>query len=73
MKEEVSASAGAQKMDKSGYELQDLKNIEFFSESPRVELEAVYRPGTGTPFSPTAFKYSELGEGVLSKNPFVLV
>ena len=50
MKEEVLASAGAQDMITSKYELSDLEGIEFFWENPELELDAVFRPGTDTLF-----------------------
>ena len=37
-----------------------------------MELDAVFRPGIDTLFSPTAFEDLEVGERVSSKNPIVL-
>ena len=71
MREEVLASAGAQDMDNNGYELPDLEDIEFW-ENPEVELDAVFRPRIDTPFSTTAFKNLDKGEGGSSKNPIML-
>ena len=42
MREEVPASAGAQDMDTSGYELSDLEDIELFCENLQVELDAAF-------------------------------
>ena len=72
MREEVLASAGAQLMETSGYELSDLKDIEFFLKNPQVELHAVLRPQIDDPFSLTAFNDLEMGEGGSIGNPFML-
>ena len=72
MKEVVFASAGAQDMDTSGYELSDLVNIAFVWKNPQIELDAVSRPGMSTPFSPTAFNDLEKGERGSLKNPIVV-
>ena len=61
-REKVLASAGAQDMNTSGNELSDLEEIDFFWENPQVELNAVFRPGTETPFSPTTYNDLEMGE-----------
>ena len=50
MREEALAIAGAQVLDSSGYEQSDLEEIEFLSEILQVDLNAVCRPGIGTPF-----------------------
>ena len=55
MKEEVLASAGAQDIDNSGYELSNSEQIEFFCEKPQVESDAVFKPQIDASFSPTVF------------------
>ena len=57
LREEVVASAGAQDMDTSGYDLSDLEGIEFFWENPQVELDVVFgRPGRETFFFTNSFQ-----------------
>ena len=73
MREEVLASAGAQDMDTSGYELSVLEDNDIFRDNPQVELNAVFIPGIVTPFSPTALNDLELGEGGSSEKTLVLV
>ena len=72
MREAVFASSGAHDTDTSNYELSDLKYIEFFWAGPRVELDAAFKPESGTTFWPTAFNDIEMEEGGPSKNPIVL-
>ena len=49
-------------MDTSGFDLSELEDIEFFWENPQGELDFVFRPETGTPFSPTGFNDLEKRE-----------
>ena len=68
MREEVRSNVGAQDLDTSSYPLTDLQDIEFkwvFS-----ELDAVFRPGIDTPFSPTTFDDLSMEGSV--ENPIVL-
>ena len=53
MRDEVLASVGAQHLDTSSYQMTDLEDIEFNWENS--ELDAVFRPGIDTPFSPNTF------------------
>ena len=55
MREKVLSSVGAQDTDTRGYELSDLKDIQFSWEDPAVDMDSVYRPGIDTPFSPSIF------------------
>ena len=55
MKEEVLASAGAQDIDTSGYELSNSEQIDVFWENPQVEWEAVFKSEIDASFSPTVF------------------
>ena len=72
LRKEFQASAGAQDMDTSGYELSDSEDNEFFWKEPQLDLDAVFRPGIDTPFSPTAFNDLEMGGGGSSENSIVL-
>ena len=55
MRDEVLSSAGAQDLDTSSYQVSDLEDIEFNWENDQLDLDAVFRSGIDTPFSPTAF------------------
>ena len=72
IREMVFPGAGAPDLYTSGYELPNLKDIEFSWKKPQVELHAVFRPGIDTPFSSTAFNRLEMGEGGSSENSIVL-
>ena len=68
---EVLSSVGAQGFDTSSYQLTDLEDIEFNWENDQLDLDAVFRPGINTPFSPTTF--DDLSkEGSSVENPIVL-
>ena len=67
MREEVLSSVRAQDLDTSSYQLTDLEDIEFNWENS--ELDAVFRPGIDTPFSPTTF--DDLSMGGSAENPIV--
>ena len=69
MRDEVLSSVGAQPMDTSGYQLSDLEDIEFAWDNPDMDLDAVYRPGVDTPFSPSLF--DNLGWGS-ETNPIIV-
>ena len=68
MKDKVLSSVGAQDLDTSSYQVSDLEDKEFNWENS--ELDAVFRPGIGTPFSPTTFVNLSMEGSV--ENPFVL-
>ena len=56
MREEVLSSVGAQDLDtSSSYQVSDLEDIEFNWEDLQLDMDAVFRPGIDTPFSPTTF------------------
>ena len=62
MREEVLSSVGAQDMDTSGNQVSaDLNDVEFYWGNDQLEVEADFRPGIDTPFSPTAFDNLEMG------------
>ena len=70
MKDEVLSSVGAQDLDTSGYQVSDLEDIEFNWENDQLDLDAVFRPGSDTPFSPTTFDDLSMEGSV--ENPTVL-
>ena len=55
MRIEVLSSMGAQDLDTSSYQVFDLQDIDFNWESSQLDMDAVFRPGIDTPFSPTTF------------------
>ena len=68
MREEVLSSVGAQDLDTTSYQVSDLEDIEFKWEKSQLDMDAVFRPGIDTPFSPTTFDDFLMGDG----NPIVL-
>ena len=48
----------------------DLDDVEFYWESDQLDVDAVFRPGIDTPFSPTAFDDLEMGGS--AENPILL-
>ena len=72
MSDEVISSVGAQDLDTSSYQVSDLEDIEFNWEKDQLDLDAVFRPGIDTPFSPTTtFDDLLMGDGSV-ENPIVL-
>ena len=63
MRDEVLSSVGAQEgLDTSGYQVSaDLDDVEFYWEYDQLDVDAVFRPGIDTLFSPTAFDDLEMG------------
>ena len=70
MRDEVLSSVGAQDLDTSGYQVSDLGEKEFNWENSQLDMDAVFRPGIDTPFSPTTF--DELSMEGSVENPIVL-
>ena len=70
MRDEVISRVGAQDLDTSSYQVSDLEDIEFNWENSQLEIDAVFRPGIDTPFSPTIF--DDLSREGSVENPFVL-
>ena len=70
MGDEVFSSVGAQDLDTSSYQVSDLKDIEFNWKNSQLDMDAVFRPGIDTPFSPTTFDDSSMEVSV--ENPIVL-
>ena len=56
MRDEVLFSVGAQDLVTSSYQLTDLEDIDLNWENSQLDMEAVFRPGIDTPFSPTTFE-----------------
>ena len=71
MRDEVLSSVGVQDLDTSSYQVSDLEDIEFNWENSQLEMDAVFRPGIDTPFSPTTFDDLLMGDGSV-ENPNVL-
>ena len=71
MREEVLSSVGPQDLDTSSYQVSDLENTEFNWQNSHLDLDAVFRPGIDTPFSPTTSDDLLMGDGSV-ENPFVL-
>ena len=72
MREEVLSKVGAQDLDTSSYQVSDLEDIEFNWEDSQLDMDAVFRPGIDTPFSPTTFDDLLMGDGSV-ENPNLLV
>ena len=70
MRDEVLSSVGAQDLDTSSYQVSDLEGIEFNWENSQLDMDAVFRPGIDTPFSPNTFDDLSM-EGSVG-NPIVL-
>ena len=70
MRDKVLSKVGAQDLDTSSYQVSDLEDIEFNWENDQLDLDAVFRPGIDTPFSPTTF--DDLSMGGSAENPIVL-
>ena len=71
MRDEVLSSVGAQDLDTSSYQISDLEDIKFNWEDSKLDMNAVFRPGIDTPFSPTTFDDLLMGDGSV-ENPIVL-
>ena len=70
MRDEVLSSAGAQDLDTSSYQVSDLEDIEFDWEDSQLDMDAMFRLGRDTPFSPTTFEDLSMGGSV--ENPILL-
>ena len=70
MRDEVLSSVGAQDLDTSSYQVSDLEDIEFNWENSQLDMDAVFRPGIDTLFSPTTFDDLSMEGSV--ENPIVL-
>ena len=70
MRDEVLSSVGAQDLDTSSYQVSNLEDIEFNWENPQLDMDAVFRAGIDTPFSPTTFDGLSMEGSV--ENPILL-
>ena len=70
IRKEVLSRVGAQDLDTSSYQVSHLKDIEFNWEDSQLDMDAVFRPGIDTPFSPTTFDDLLTGDGSV-ENPIV--
>ena len=70
MRNGVLSSVGAQDLDTSSYQVSDLEDIEFNWENSQLDMDAVFRPGINTPFSPTTFDDLSMEGSV--ENPIVM-
>ena len=61
VKDEILSSVGAQKMDTSRYQVSDMDDVEFCWKKDRLDVDAVFRLGIDTLFSPTALDDLEMG------------
>ena len=71
MRKEVLSSVGAQDLDTSSYQVSDLEDIEFNWEDSQLDMDAVFRSGIDTPFSPKTFDDLLMGDGSV-ENPILL-
>ena len=70
VRKKVHSSVGAQDLDTSNYQVSDLENIEFNWEDSQLDMDAGFRPGIDTTFSPTTFDDLSM-EGTV-ENPILL-
>ena len=71
MRDDVLSSVGAQDLDTSGFQLSaDLEDVEFYWKTDQQDVDAVFRPDIGTPFSTTVFDNLEMGGS--AENPILL-
>ena len=66
MRDKMLLTVGAQDLDTSGYQVCDLDDVEIYREIGQVDVDAVFRPGIDTPFSPSTLDVSEVGSMVES-------
>ena len=71
MRDRVLSSVGAQDMDTSRYQVPDLGDVEFYWENDQLDVDALFRTGLDTPFSPKTFQDLEMGGGQ-AENPILL-
>ena len=57
-------------MATSGYQVSGLDNVDLYWENDQLDVEALFKPGIDTPFSPTAF--DDLVKGGSAENPILL-
>ena len=62
VRDEVLSTVGAQDLDTSSYQTSDLEDMDFYWEDLQLDMDAVFRPGIDTPFSPTTFDDLLMGD-----------
>ena len=67
---EVLSSVGAQDLDTSNYQVSDVDDIELNWENSQLDMDAVFRSGIDTPFSPNTFEDLSMEGSV--ENPILL-
>ena len=70
MRDERLSSVGGSNLDTSSYQLTDLEDIKLNWENSQMDMDAVFRQGIDTPFSPTTFDDLSMEGSV--ENPIVL-
>ena len=70
VRDEVLSCVGAQDMDTSVYQVSDLDDVEFYWENDQKDVDAVFRPGIDTPFSPSTL--NDFGMGWMAENPILI-
>ena len=70
MRDEVLSSVGAHDLNTSSLQVSDLVDIEFSWENSQFDLDAAFRPGIDTTFSPTTI--DDLSMEASVENPIVL-
>ena len=70
LRDEVLSSVGTQILDTSSNQVSNLEDIELNWQNSQLDMDAVFRPGIDTPFSPTTF--DDLSMEGLVENPIVL-
>ena len=70
MRGEVLSGVGAQDLDTSSYQVSDLEDVEFNWDISQLEMDAMFKPGIDTPFSPTTLDDLSMEGSV--ENPIVL-
>ena len=71
MRDEVLSSVGAQDLDTSSCQVSVLEDIQFNWEKSQLYMDAVFRAGIDTPFSPTTFDDFLMNDGSV-ENPIAL-
>ena len=70
MRDKVLSSVGSQDIATSGYQVSDLDEVDFYWENARLDVDAVFRPGNISVFSPTTLDDLEMGGS--AENPILL-
>ena len=69
MRDEVLSTVGAQYMDTSWFQVSDLEDVEFYWESDRLDVGAVFRPDGDEAFSP--WNLNDFEMGLTAKTPIL--